>query len=212
MLTGSRRGARVSLTVLALAFWLLPGPSAFAKGGGHGGGGHGGHGGGHHSGGYHHGGHHYGYYGGYWPGYSWGYGYYPGYGYGYYGTGYSYLYDNDGYSNPTYGYAPAFVTQGPPATGTSAVPGQGRYLGIDEMPVVDGGVRGMRIMRVYPGSAAEQAGLQPGDVIHSANGYAIQEYGNLTWVISNLPPNGILRMSVRTARDGMEHILGATIP
>jgi hypothetical protein len=193
-------------------------------GGGHGGGGHGGHGGGHHSGGHHSGGyyhggyysggHHYGYHNGYLPGYygGYGYGYYPGYGYGYYGTGYSYPYYNSGYSYPTYGYAPAYVTPGPPATVATPDTSQGRYLGIDEMPAVDGVVRGMQVMRVYPGSAAERAGLQAGDVIHSANGYAIQEHGNLTWVISNLPPNGVLQMSVRTARDGMEHIVSATIP
>jgi S1-C subfamily serine protease len=80
------------------------------------------------------------------------------------------------------------------------------------MAVVDGGVRGMQVMRVYLGSAAERAGLQVGDVIHSANGYATEEHGNLTWIISNLPANGILQMSVRTARDGMEHVISAPIP
>jgi S1-C subfamily serine protease len=92
------------------------------------------------------------------------------------------------------------------------VPGQGPYLGIDETPVVDGGVRGMQVLRIYPGSAAERAGLQAGDVIHSANGYAIQEHGNLTWVISNLPPNGVLQMNVRSARDGVEHVISAQVP
>jgi hypothetical protein len=214
--------------MLAIAFWIVPGSLAFAKGGGgHGGGGHGGggHGGGHsgghhssshHTGGYHHGGyyyggHHHGYYNGFWPGYygSYGYGYYPGYGYGYYGTGYSYPFYNYGYPYSTYGYSPAYVSQGP---ATYASPIQGRYLGIDEMAVIDGGVLGMQVTQVYPGSPAERAGLQAGDVIHSANGYLTQAHGNLTWIISSLPADGVLQMSVRTARDGAEHVISARIP
>jgi S1-C subfamily serine protease len=70
------------------------------------------------------------------------------------------------------------------------------------MAVFDGRLRGMQVTRVYPGSAAERAGLQVGDFIRSANGYATQVHGNLTWIISNLPANGVLQMSVRTARDG----------
>ena len=65
---------------------------------------------------------------------------------------------------------------------------------------------------VYPGSPAERAGLQVGDVIHTANGYLIEQHGNLAWIISSLPANGVLQMSVRTARDGMEHTLSAPIP
>ena len=235
MLTPSRRAARASMAALALAlaFWIAPGSSALARGGGHGGGGHGGgghggHGGGHHSGGYHSGGHHYGgyhhggyhrnyYYGSYWPGYYGGYnyGYYPGYGYSSYGTGYSYPYYSYadpyyGSSAPAYGYSTGSVTQGP--TTSDTVPVQGRYLGIDEVAVVDGVTQGMQVMRVFPGSPAERAGLQVGDVIHTANGYQIQQHGNLTWIISSLPANGILQMSVRTARDGMEHTISAQIP
>ena len=54
------------------------------------------------------------------------------------------------------------------------VPAQGRFLGIDEQAVVDAGVAGMQVVRVYPGSPAEQGGLQVGDVILSANGYLIE--------------------------------------
>jgi serine protease Do len=78
--------------------------------------------------------------------------------------------------------------------------------------VVDSGGRGMQVARVYPGSAAEQAGLQVGDVIHSANGYLTQEHGNLAWIIANTAPNGELRMNVRTARDGVDHLITARVP
>ena len=38
----------------------------------------------------------------------------------------------------------------------------GRSLGIDAEPVIDaGGVPGLKVIRVYPGSAAEKAGLRP---------------------------------------------------
>ena len=67
------------------------------------------------------------------------------------------------------------------------------YLGIDEEPVVDpDGVRGVRVSNVYPGTAAEKAGLQPGDVIHSINGYRTEHRGNLAWIIANASPDKVL--------------------
>ena len=59
------------------------------------------------------------------------------------------------------------------------------------------------------GSAAEQAGLQAGDVIHSANGYVTQEHGNLAWIISTVPSNGVLQMNVRKVRDGATRVVAA---
>jgi len=70
----------------------------------------------------------------------------------------------------------------------------------------------MKVMGVYPGSAAERAGLQPGDVIQSANGYVTQQQGNLAWIISTVPPNGVLQMNVRKATDGAVHVVSATLP
>ncbi len=214
----------IAVLGLALAAWIASGPSAFARGGGGGGGGHGGGGGGHggggHSGGghggrggyggYHSGGRHYGGYGfnnGYYPYFYFGgngyYGY-PYYGYGY-GSNYGY-YDN-GYYYPNYGYD--YSTAAP---AVYPAPAQGRYLGIDEQSVVDAGVQGMQVLRVYAGSAAEQAGLQAGDVIYSANGYLTQQHGNLAWIISTVPPNGVLQMNVRSARDGATHAVNAQLP
>jgi S1-C subfamily serine protease len=89
---------------------------------------------------------------------------------------------------------------------------RGRFLGIDEQPAVDSGGRGMQVVQVYAGTPAQQAGLQVGDVIHSANGYLTQEHGNVVWIIANTPANGELRMNVRTVRDGADHLIIARIP
>ncbi len=47
----------------------------------------------------------------------------------------------------------------------------------------------MKIGKVYPGTAAERAGLRAGDVIRSVNGYLTEQRGNLAWVIANAMPN-----------------------
>ena len=69
-------------------------------------------------------------YGGYGTGY---------YGYGGYGMGYPYT--NSVYAAPAtgFGYSSAYVA--PAAGAIIAPPAQGRYLGIDEEPVVDAGGR-----------------------------------------------------------------------
>ncbi|MGC1723113.1 MAG: PDZ domain-containing protein [Isosphaeraceae bacterium] len=211
-------------------------------GGGHGGGGggHGGgyHGGGYGGmGGYRH----YpgqGYYSGFFfPGiYLGGYGYGYGYGNGY-GNGYSnYYYPSTygyGYTDPNTNYAPGYVY--PAADGTYVDPvqnatapattvvqptvpiavstgTQGAMLGIDEQAVVDALGQGMRVDRVYPGSPAERAGLQVGDVIHSANGYLTQIHGNLTWIINTQAPNGVLNLSVHRASDNRDATVVAQLP
>ena len=219
----------MTVLALALAAWIVTGTISLCPWRrrwrcGHGGGG-GGHGGGGHSGGGHHGGGHYG--GGYHRG-----GYYHN-GYGRrrilsglllrfwllrlsrlrvrlrlsgYGNGYAYPYYNSGY---TYTY-PAYTYDY--SVYPAASPSQGRYLGIDEQAVADSAGPGMKVMRVYPGSPAEQAGLQPGDVILSANGYLTQQHGNLAWIIATVPANGVLQMNVRTASDGAVHSLSARLP
>ena len=97
-------------------------------------------------------------------------------------------------------YPPTTPTNTAPATGEIPdLPAQGRSLGIDEEPVVDfDGVRGMKVSKVYPGTAAEKAGLQAGDVIHSINGYLTTRRGNLAWIIANAAPDNVLKMNVCT--------------
>ena len=70
----------------------------------------------------------------------------------------------------------------------------------------------MQVTQVYAGTPAQQAGLQVGDVIYSANGYTTQVHGNMAWIISTVPPNGALQMTVRTVRDGAMHVVTATMP
>ena len=89
---------------------------------------------------------------------------------------------------------------------------QGAMLGIDEQAVVDALGQGMRVDRVYPGSPAERAGLQVGDVIHSANGYLTQIHGNLTWIINTQAPNGVLNLSVHRASDNRDATVVAQLP
>ena len=48
---------------------------------------------------------------------------------------------------PSYGHVSARVY---------AAPSQGRYLGIDEQAVADRSGRGMQVLQVYPGLAAER--------------------------------------------------------
>jgi hypothetical protein len=172
-------------------------------------------------------------YGGYYPYYGLGYGYglggygygglgYDGLGYGYGGLGYG------GYGNPGYGYGMDYgYGGGYPATGfgyssayvapaagaAGAVAPQRRVLGIDEEPVVlADGRKGMKITKVYAGTAAEQAGLQVGDVLRSVNGYLTEQRGNLAWIIANAAPDNTLKMIARTAKDGRDRTITATLP
>lgn len=93
------------------------------------------------------------------------------------------------------------------------MPARGRSLGIDVEPVVEAaGVRGLKVSKVYPGTAAEGAGLQVGDVIHSINGYLTEERGNLAWIIANAAANNNLKMNVRKLSDGKKQIVTVQLP
>jgi PDZ domain len=171
----------------------------------------------------------YGGYGGFgYPGYGYGLGYggyggygYPAYGYGGYGGypgygGNGYLTSTDPYSgngammpaSGGFGYNSAYVA---PASGTMMP--QRRYLGIDEEPMVGSdGSKAMKISNVYPGTAAEKAGLKVGDVLRSANGFLTEQRGNLAWIIANATPNNVLKLNVQTASDGKTHQIVASLP
>jgi S1-C subfamily serine protease len=73
------------------------------------------------------------------------------------------------------------------------------------------GRRAMRVTKVHTDTPAEKAGLQPGDVIRSANGYLTQVPGNLTWIIDNAAADKVLNMKVLAAKDGREHTVTATV-
>jgi PDZ domain len=147
------------------------------------------------------------------PGMAYGYGGFPGYGYGMGGMSpYVAGYNMNVAPANGFGYTSAYV---PPAGGaaTNGAAPQRRVLGIDEEPVVSAdGRRAMRVANVYPGTAAAKAGLQAGDVLRSINGYMTEQRGNLAWIIANAAPSNELKMIVRTAKDGKDHTITATLP
>jgi hypothetical protein len=148
-----------------------------------------------------------------------GYNIYGNYGvYGYPGSGIEGGASNPGY-DPGYGGYPSFGGYGInnrlpyAAAAVSSPPTQRRLLGIDEEPVIiAGGVKAMKVGKVYPGTAAEKAGLQAGDVIRSVNGYQTEQRGNLAWVIANAMPKNELKLNVQTAKDGQTRLITATLP
>jgi hypothetical protein len=157
----------------------------------------------------------YGGYGGYGLGYG-GYGGYGGMGYGYPGYGYAMSADPLAASGGAmtasggFGYNAAYVA---PASGATMPGTQRRYLGIDEEPMVGSdGSKAMKISNVYPGTAAEKAGIKVGDVLRSVNGYLTEQRGNLAWIIANASPNNELKLNVQTAKDGQTHQIIATLP
>jgi hypothetical protein len=98
------------------------------------------------------------------------------------------------------------------AAATGSAP-TGREFGIDEELVVNtDGTLGVKVLQVYPKSAAEAAGLQPGDIIRSANGYQTERPGNLAWIMANAARDNTLTMNVRKQSDGKVHTLTARIP
>jgi hypothetical protein len=165
-------------------------------------------------------------------GYPWyGYGYsYPYYGYGYsvpyygyayndpyYGYGYGYGYPYSGYLTAypaTSSYSSAYVAPALPAPvaseNASLTPSAG--LGIEAQQVLEAnGQEAMRVLTVYPGTPADKAGLAVGDKIESANGYLTQTPENVVWIIKNAAPSNVLKMTVRTAKDGLDHTVTATL-
>jgi hypothetical protein len=163
------------------------------------------------------------------PYYGMGYGYGLGYGfdglaYGGMGYGYPGYFGGLGYGGLPYGLGPGLGYGGFPAAGfgyssayvppaPSLLTGQRRVLGIDEEPAnLPDGRRGMRITNVYPGTAAEQAGLKVGDVLRSVNGYLTEQRGNLAWILANATSDNTLKLNVHTAADGLDHTVTATLP
>lgn len=69
----------------------------------------------------------------------------------------------------------------------------------------------MRISRVYPGTAAEIAGLRIGDILRRTNGYLVEQRGNLAWIIAYATPDSTVRLVVTKASDGRDHALMASL-
>lgn len=116
-------------------------------------------------------------------------------------------------SPPDAGITPPRPPINPPPGERPDAPRARRFLGIESEPAIDAnGVRGMKITKVYPGSAAERSGLHEGDVVHSINDYVTQQHGDLEWIYINAAPSNILKMNVLTLSDGKEHSITVQIP
>jgi hypothetical protein len=99
----------------------------------------------------------------------------------------------------------------PPAPAPNVPPA--RTLGIDVESIVDiSGVRGLKVNRVTPGSAAEKAGLHAGDVLYSINGYLTTQPSDVTWILNKAAPDNVLRMRTVSASDGKEHTITVRLP
>jgi serine protease Do len=115
---------------------------------------------------------------------------------------------------PSPGFAYSSAYGGAPSQAmTSGVPSAMPLpsLGIDEQRVTDTEGRGIQVVRVHPGSPAEKAGLQAGDIIRSANGFLTQEPGNLSWIINQHAPGGTVDLNVRKAAKGQNATVTATL-
>jgi hypothetical protein len=142
---------------------------------------------------------------------------YPGYNiygnfgvYGYPGSGIEGGASNSGY-DPGYGGYPSYGGYGI-ANRVPVVTPRQRLLGIDEDPIVTSdGAKAMKIGKVFPGTAAEAAGLQAGDVIRSVNGYLTEQRGNLAWIIANAAPNNQLAITLQNGKDGETRVVNATL-
>ncbi len=65
-----------------------------------------------------------------------------------------------------------------------SLPGVGPYLGVQGEP----DSKDAKISRVIPGSPAEKAGIQPGDVIVAIKGQAVTDFASLQTIVSECQP------------------------
>jgi serine protease Do len=87
-------------------------------------------------------------------------------------------------------------------TRNSAPAGASKSLGISAEPVMVGKRTGMKVIRVEPGSPAQTAGIEVGDVIVAANGVAVTGVEVLSAVLKKSGPS--LTLTVRDTRTGRD--------
>jgi hypothetical protein len=102
----------------------------------------------------------------------------------------------------------------PPGAGAmNPVPAEGRFLGMELEPGVGAdNRRGLRIASVLPGSTAENAGLETGDLILSVNGQATQQRADLRRIVAGAAADTLLNMNVLKASTGQEQAVTVRIP
>lgn len=69
--------------------------------------------------------------------------------------------------------------------------------------------RGALVTNVQPGSGADKAGLQPGDVIRSFNGTSVSDVGDVAPMVGALPPGAKVKLGVW--RDGRERSIDVVL-
>ena len=99
------------------------------------------------------------------------------------------------------------------ATDPAYLPAQDANLGFATMPVGEvNGPRGLRVTSLVPETVAANAGLRPGDIIVSANGYRTEQAGNLAWIMAHAMGDHTLTMNVLQPKDGKEHTIRVELP
>lgn len=110
----------------------------------------------------------------------------------------------------------ATITPGesiPPAGAMNAPSGPGRFLGMAMSPATAAdGQKGLKIDNLIPGSTAENAGLQIGDIIVSVNGRAVEQRPQLNAIINSSAPGGILNLGVLKAGVGPVQSVTIRVP
>jgi len=86
-------------------------------------------------------------------------------------------------------------------------PGSG-FLGVG-LEEVDGASRGARVTSVHSGSAADEAGLEEGDVITGYDGETVRSARQLRRLVTETPPGRTVTLDVR--RDGATRSFTATL-
>ncbi|MBX6314658.1 MAG: PDZ domain-containing protein [Isosphaeraceae bacterium] len=92
------------------------------------------------------------------------------------------------------------LSGGSPGGPGAPPPGRGRVLGVFTRPVALPGRAGLQITQVTPGSPAQRAGLEPGDIILEANGQPTRTPDELLRAIHEA--DGSLRLTIRDVRSG----------
>ncbi|MBI4011765.1 MAG: M28 family peptidase [Candidatus Rokubacteria bacterium] len=103
---------------------------------------------------------------------------------------------------------PAFVRVAPAAPPAARGGGYGPYFG--SVPdFAESSAPGVRLSGVRPGSPADRAGLQPGDVIVRFAGVAVRTLDELTFALRRQRPGDVVE--VVYVRGGAEHAVQATL-
>ena len=78
------------------------------------------------------------------------------------------------------------------------------------LPTGDGAEPGALVEKVFPGTAAEKAGLLDGDRVVSVDGRPVTEWWHVGGVVAGMAPGAVAKLSVR--RDGKPVEVSVTVP